>query len=174
MSNSQRSNSQLSDSQLTTAAYYAQALEAQRAAAQADAPPTATSPAPLTEMLSAPPAGAWERVTARLSLFVGAALAVSVMLLAIGYFAAARDRVNARAKHSTHTLDWFLWFGGAKDDQTFEKFLTDSAEKSRREWEERYRESPAYQANPQGVNWRNSQFKFEPAPLYKPPAGRGR
>lgn len=42
-------------------------------------------------------------------------------------------------------VDWFLWLGGAKSDQTFEKYLTDSAKKNQQEWEERYRQSPMYQ-----------------------------
>jgi hypothetical protein len=42
-------------------------------------------------------------------------------------------------------LDWMLWFGGAESDQTFNKFLKDSAAKNQQEWDERYRQSPMYQ-----------------------------
>jgi hypothetical protein len=41
-------------------------------------------------------------------------------------------------------VDWFLWFGGAEKDQTFNKYLKDSAAKNQQEWDERYRQSPMY------------------------------
>ena len=114
-----------------------------------------------------------ERVTSRLSLVIGAALVISVTILAVGYFTLAKDRVSARAKKSTHPLDWLLWFGGAKEDQTFEKFVKDSTKKSQKEWEERYRNSPAYQFNPEGVDFKRIQWKLEPnGPLFKKPPGR--
>jgi hypothetical protein len=52
--------------------------------------------------------------------------------------------VNARAEKSTHPIDWLLWFGGAKEDETFEKFVTDTIEKNQAEWDEILRESPAF------------------------------
>jgi len=46
---------------------------------------------------------------------------------------------------SANVMDWWLWFGGAKSDQTFEKALRDSAAATQREWEEKYKQSPMYQ-----------------------------
>ena len=120
-----------------------------------------------------PPASATsalERLPSRLSLVLGAALAVAVTILAIGYLTSARDRVSARAKHSTHPIDWLLWFGGAKPDQTFEKFVKDTTAKSQREWDEKYRNSPAFQTEFEGVDWSRRQGALNPAPSFtKPP-----
>jgi hypothetical protein len=119
-------------------------------------------------------ARACERLTARLSLLIGGVLVVCVSLAALGVFMSAKDRVDSRAKHSTHALDWLLWFGGAKDDQTFEKYLKDTAEKNQREWEEKLRDSPVYQFDADKIDWKRAQWKIEPVPLYKTPARRSR
>lgn len=121
----------MTDSNLTSAKYYDHVDDAEVAAAvQSIAKPSA--------------AGMGAYFTSRISMFVGSALAVCLLLLAVGYFAAAHRRVSARADESTHPIDWLLWFGGAEDDQTFEKFVNDSIEQSQREFEEQLRNSPAY------------------------------
>jgi hypothetical protein len=150
----------MSESNLTTAEYLEHMHEA-REAMTADGSIAASPPAPA--------AGACDRVASRLSLVVGVALAVSVTVLAIGYLTAARDHVSARAKKSTHPIDWLLWFGGAKEDQTFEKFVKDNSAKSKQEWDEKYRNSPAYQVDPEQMDWRRGQWKFAPAPSFAKP-----
>ena len=122
------------DSNLSTAKYLTQTDEPD------DAAPDDNSP----EASPAPAAGGFEHLTSRLSLVIGGAAAVCVLILVVGWFTVARDRVNARAEKSTSPIDWFLWFGGAKEDQTFEKFVTDTIEKNQAEWDEILRESPAF------------------------------
>ncbi len=46
---------------------------------------------------------------------------------------------------SASPIDWFLWFGGGKSDQTFEKFVKDTAKKNPLDLEEKHRQSPMYQ-----------------------------
>jgi hypothetical protein len=82
--------------------------------------------------------------------------------------------VNARAEKSTHPLDWLLWFGGAQDDEAFEKFVTDSAEKTKREWDERLRDSPLSRFDPEDLDWSRTKWKLEPAPTFSNPARRSR
>lgn len=142
----------MSDSNLTTAKYLEQTDEA-GGATTAGVLNAAAPGVPMT--------GVWQRIVSRLSLVVGVALLICVTILAIGFVKSARDRVSARAKKATSPVDWLLWFGGAKEDQTFDKFLKDSSEKSQREWEERYRQSPAYQFDPNGANWSDVQSKLE-------------
>ena len=122
------------DSSLSTAKYLTQNDE-----------PDDVSPEDGSPELSAPPAArGLEHITSRLSWIIGGAGAVCALILILSWFGLARDRVNARAEKSTSAIDWFLWFGGAKEDETFEKFVTDTIEKNQTEWEEILRESPAF------------------------------
>jgi hypothetical protein len=152
----------MAETELTTVDLYQQALEA---AAKLPGDTADFSPA------ARPRAGFWERAASRLSLLLGSALAVVVSLMALGYFNAAKDSVSARAKKSNNAIDWLLWFGGAKQDQTFERYLRDTTEKSREEWEEQYRKSPISQFSREGIDWSKarSDFKLAPAFSSQPP-----
>jgi hypothetical protein len=158
----------VSESNLKTAAYYQAACEA-----QADEMPEVGRP---SARRGVDPSAA-ERLMSKLSLYVGGGLAACVAVAAVGYFVAAGNRVNDRAKESTHPIDWLLWFGGAKDDQTFEKFVNDAIEESQRDFEEQMRSSPAYQEYPQDFDW-SRRFQFDPnnspinGPTAVPPAKR--
>jgi len=88
-----------------------------------------------------------QRATTWISIIVGAAAVICIVALAVPYL----SEVNA--KKPTNVLDWWLRFGGAKPDQTFERFLQDSMEENQRQWEEMYRNSPAYQFNQNQTQW---------------------
>ncbi len=105
-----------------------------------------------------PPKGqSLQRATTLISIFVGGAAVACVLALAIPYL----NQLNQ--KKPTNVLDWWLRLGGAKQDQTFEKFLNDSIESNQREWEEMYRNSPAYQFNNSaGYQFNQSQWQFQP------------
>jgi hypothetical protein len=141
----------VSDSNLVTAKYLAHTDEAGGATTAVES--NAALPV-------APPSSILPRIMSRLSLVVGAAVLICITILAIGLVKSTRDRVSARAKKATSPIDWMLWFGGAKEDQTFDKFIQDSAERSQREWDERYRESPVYKLGPNGIDWSDVQKKL--------------
>jgi len=147
----------MSESNLTTAVYYEQEQEA-RAAAEADAS-SVTRPRVL-------PTSRWEHATSRISLIIAGVLAVCLAVLGIACLSAARDK-TAQAKRATYPIDWLLRFGGAKPDQTFQRFIKDSTERNDREWEDRYRDSPAYKHRSQPVPW-----QIHPAPILKGPRSR--
>jgi len=148
----------VSESNLTTAAYYQERDEASDVALAFEpmiAPPPVE---PSTSGLA--------RTISLVSRMVSFTLVVAITFVAVRYITAARDSLSARSKKSTHPIDWLLWFGGAKKDQTFEKYLRESAEKSQREWDEKYRESPAYQLRQQPVDWSNMQSKINVSPSF--------
>jgi len=84
---------------------------------------------------------ALQRATTLLSIFVGAAAVACALGLAIPYLS------QLNSEKPTNVLDWWLRLGGAKSDQTFEKFVRDTAESNQRQWDELYRNSPAYKFN---------------------------
>jgi hypothetical protein len=95
--------------------------------------------------------------TTLLSIFVGAAAVVCVLGLAIPYLS------QLNKDKPTNVLDWWLRFGGAKSDQTFDRFLRDAAETNQQQWDEMYRNSPAYQLNNSPMyqfNQNQSQWQF--------------
>ena len=99
-----------------------------------------------------------QRATTLISIFVGAAAVACVFGLAIPYLSQLNE------EKPTNVLDWWLRFGGAKPNQTFEKFVQDGVESNQREWEEMYRNSPAYQFNNSGMyQFNQSQWQFQPA-----------
>jgi hypothetical protein len=81
----------------------------------------------------------WEKVAAWMG--VGAAGLVVVCLALI----AVPTVTGIKLPKGSNPIDWMLWFGGAKPDQTFEKALRDSAARTQQEWDARYRESPMSQ-----------------------------
>ena len=98
-----------------------------------------------------------QRATTLISIFVGAAAVACVLGLAIPYLS------QLNKEKPTNVLDWWLRFGGAKSDQTFEKFLRDGVESNQREFDEMYRNSPAYQLNNSPMyqfNQNQSQWQF--------------
>ncbi len=126
--------------ELTSAKYFEQAEQARLAAA-------ATTLSTESEQPSVLPTRSWERANSWISLVAGVAVLACVGVLAAPY-------VNALfSKKTPHPINMMLRFGGASSDQTFEKFLRDSAAANQREWEERYRDSPMYQFNTEQGPW---------------------
>ena len=105
-----------------------------------------------------PPKGqSLQRATTLISIFVGGAAVVCVLGLAIPYMS------QLNKDKPKNVFDWWLRLGGAKSDQTFERFLQDSIESNQREFEEMYRNSPAYQLNNSPMyqfNQNQSQWQF--------------
>ena len=105
-----------------------------------------------------PPKGqSLQRMTTLLSIFVGGAAVVCVLGLAIPYLS------QLKKDKPTNVFDWWLRFGGAKTDQTFDKFLRDTAESNERQWDEMYRNSPVYNLDTSGMhqfNQNQSQWQF--------------
>jgi hypothetical protein len=81
----------------------------------------------------------WERVTKWISLGAAGLVILCLVLVAVPYV------TGIRLPKSASPMDWWLWFGGAKSDQTFEKFVRDTATKNPMDWDEKYRQSPMYQ-----------------------------
>ena len=81
----------------------------------------------------------WERVTKWISLVAAGLVILCLVLVAVPYM------TGIRLPKSASPMDWWLWFGGAKSDQTFEKFVRDTATKNQMDWDEKYRQSPTYQ-----------------------------
>jgi hypothetical protein len=105
-----------------------------------------------------PPKGqSLQRMTTLISIFVGGAAVICVLALAIPYLSQLhKDR-------PTNVLDFWLRLGGARSDQTFERFLQDSIESNQSEFEEMYRNSPAYQLNNSPMyqfNQNQTQWQF--------------
>lgn len=96
-----------------------------------------------------------QRVTTWISVFVGAAAVACIVALAVPYLS------EANAHKPTNVLDWWLRFGGAKPDQTFERFLEDRMDASQREWEEAYRNSPAYNLNSPAYQFNQNQTQWQ-------------
>jgi hypothetical protein len=138
----------MSESDLTTAAFCPPLDEADW---------EATSVESLVHPCPASTVSGWERANARLSRVLAFAIVVIATVLAIGYVKSARSSASARSKKSTSPIDWLLWFGGAKPDQTFEKYIKDTTEKNQREWDEKYRDSPASKLGQGGIDWSKMQ-----------------
>jgi hypothetical protein len=139
----------MSESQLITTKYLQQAEEARAAtsAAQSETVEELHEPRTSTD--------AWAKASSWISLIGGGAVAVCLLVFAAGYF------IGDGTKKKTYPIDWFLRLGGAKSDQTFEKFVRDSAINSKVDWDEQYRKSPMYQfensqtplIDPQKLGW---------------------
>lgn len=145
-------------SNLTTAKFYNQT-----AADEGDASRHSES-----ALRATPALGAWERVAARLSLIVGAGVTVGVVILAIGYGSSLQQELKARSKKSSATSEWLERFSGVNVNDAFEKAMNDVSSSSNREWEDKFRSSPAYQFNNKGVNFSQMQKAMNAAPPTKP------
>jgi hypothetical protein len=132
----------MSQSELTTAKYFQQ-IEVRRSTAIAE-----QIDHPRKERRTA--TDAWAKASSWISLIGGGAIAVVLIVFAVGYFA------GDGSKKKTYPIDWFLRLGGAKSGQTFEKFVRDTAATNKLNWDEQYRKSPMY------------QFENSPTPLWDP------
>lgn len=146
----------MGQSELTTAKYFEQAEQERARASEGAAVAEFADPAPRPS-----PADRWAGAYRWLSIGLAVAALACVLGLALPYLNVDGQRRNP--------IDWLLWFGGARSDQTFEKYLTKSAAASQREWEDRYRESPVYQFNSGQLNLDSLNFSAagghsEPAP----------
>jgi hypothetical protein len=84
-------------------------------------------------------AGTWEKAAAWVGVGVAGLVVVCLALIAVPML------TGIKMPKAASPIDWWLWLGGAKSDQTFEKFVRDTATKSRQDWDEKYRQSPMYQ-----------------------------
>ncbi len=115
-----------------------------------------------------------ERAMARASLLIGGVMLVCVGFVAVGMYSTAKARVGSGAKHSTSAVDWLLWFSGAKEGQTLEKFVADRAQQNQRDLEDKFRASPAYPLQGKMIDWKASQLQMQPAPFSQPAGRRSR
>ena len=82
---------------------------------------------------------AWEKAAAWTGVV---ALGLVVMCLAL---IVVPTVTGIKLPKAASPMDWWLWLGGAKSDQTFEKFVRDTATKNQVDWDAKYRQSPMYQ-----------------------------
>jgi hypothetical protein len=101
------------------------------------------------------PVDSWERTSWWISVVIAVTVTICVILVSVPYLS------NLKSGAPTNPLDWWLRFGGAQSGQTFDKFLLDSAKKNKEDWEERYRQSPAYQLK----DMQPFQMNMNPNPL---------
>jgi hypothetical protein len=129
----------MGQSELTTAKYFEQAEQERATAANAVA----------TDTESPKTAEKWARAYSWISAGIALAIIACVTALAIPYL------TGVGSWQRKNPIDWLLWLGGARSDQTFEKYIRDSAAANQREWDDRYRESPAFQFD-------STQFRLQP------------
>jgi hypothetical protein len=137
----------MAEHELTSAKYLALVDESLAAAATGSA--DATQP-------PSSPVGGSARVSGWTSLIAAGAVIACLVAVAIPYI------IAARSQKATSPIDWLLRFGGARPDQTFEKWVRDSATANQHQWDEMYRKSPAYGVDPSKMNWH-----FEPPKSFK-------
>jgi hypothetical protein len=113
---------------------------------------------PVPQFTPPKPSGGFAMVSATrwISIAAGAMVVICGAVLAYPYLTAPKS------KKPTNAFDMFLRFGGAKEDQTFEKWLTDSLEASEGEWDKIQSESPAFKFDPNQVRW-----NFDPPKNFK-------
>jgi hypothetical protein len=103
----------------------------------------------------------WERIALWISRGTAAAVAVCVTALAVSFFA------GIHLPKTLNPMDWWLRFGGAKPDQTFQQFIRDASARNQLDMDKNFRksqlyqfeQSPNFQLNPQMTNW---QFQSSP------------
>lgn len=132
---------------LKTAKYFESAEENE--VGQTDAPMQPQSSRPGFET------AAWERASKWISLVVGGAVAVCIVGILV------TSLTGIHLPKSASPIDLWLWFGGAKSDQRFEKFVHNVGEGNQNEWEERYRQSPMYQFKDMPA------FQFNQSPAFQ-------
>ncbi len=143
----------MNDSNLSSAKYFQQAEEAREAAVVVNSPEPVPQRYTGTDTLA--------QVSRWMSWIAGGAVVLCLMVFATGYFA------GDGSKKRTNPIDWFLRFGGAKSDQSFEKFIRNTATMKTIDWDEQYRKSPMYQfehsqvplIDPQKLGWQMNGSK---------------
>jgi hypothetical protein len=83
-------------------------------------------------------AGTWEKAAA----WVGVGAGLVVVCLAL---IAVPMLTGIKMPKAASPIDWWLWLGGAKEGQTFEKFVKDTAKRQDNWWDTNYKQSPMYQ-----------------------------
>jgi hypothetical protein len=116
--------------ELTTAKYFNDPQPPQQ-------PGLTDTPEPAASQPSS--AGILAAANSYLTLVVAAGFLICVTIVAFP------DLKSAWSERPKNVLDLWLRFGGAKPDQTFEKFIIERTEADQRQWAEMYKNSPAYQ-----------------------------
>jgi hypothetical protein len=123
----------MAEVELSSSKYFQQAEQARAEAAGAAPPPPPQPPKKK---------GGWENAASYTSVIAGAAALICVVAIAIPI-------INSAASHRPkNAIDMMLRFGGAKEDETFEKFLKNTVEATQRDFEEQFRNSPGFEFNP--------------------------
>ncbi|HEV2970737.1 MAG TPA: hypothetical protein VGY55_12270 [Pirellulales bacterium] len=128
----------MAEHDLASAKYLAQA-EDSLAAAETGSADTTQPPASSVDI--------WARVAGWTSYIAAAAVIACLVAVAVPYITAARSQ------KATSPIDWLIKLHGGSPDQTFEKFIRDSATANEHQWDEMYRKSPAYGIDPSKMNW---------------------
>jgi hypothetical protein len=129
---------------------YLQQAEQARAEAAAAAPPP--SPEPPKKK------SGWENAASYTSVIAGAAGLICVVAIAIPI-------INSAASHRPkNAIDMMLRFGGAKEDQTFEKFLQNTVEATQRDFEEQFSNSPDFEFDPDRFRAALDDMNFDNGP----------
>ena len=143
--------------ELQTAKFFEQQNEEQSMGGGTAGGSPAAGSTPATRVKTA----SWEKVAAWMGVGVAGVAVICLALVAVPMV------TGIKLPKSTSPLNWWLWFGGAKSDQTFEKFIKDTEAKNQQEWAELYRKSPVYQfqgIQPLDLNqMQGMQFKGFPA-----------
>jgi len=110
-------------------------------------------PAQTSRMATAARASKWISVVAAVA-FVACAIALAVPFLKL--------RAPSLGKANS-PVDWLIRLCGGEPDKAVEKWLRDRGEANKREWDEKYRQSPMYQVDPsKPIDWH-----FEPQANFK-------
>jgi hypothetical protein len=125
------------DVELKTAKFFQQQNEPQEEAEVGD--PENCCSAPSVSEGNSSKTASWEKVAAWMGVGAAGVVVVCLALIAVPMV------TGIKLPKSASPIDWFLWLGGAKADQTFEKALRDSAARNQQEWDAKYRESPMSQ-----------------------------
>jgi hypothetical protein len=128
----------MAEHELASAKYLAQVDDsfAAAAAGSADAAQPASSSV-----------GTWARVSGWTSLIAAGAVIACAVAVAVPFI------TSVRSQKATSPIDWLLKLHGGPPDQSFEKWVRDSATANQHQWDEMYRKSPAYQFDPSKMNW---------------------
>jgi hypothetical protein len=101
----------------------------------------------------------WQRASTWVSVIAAGAVVLCLAVFAVSSF------TGLHLPKSGNMMDWWLWLGGAKSDQTFDKFLKDTAAKNQRDIEANFK-APALQVDTTWVNQFNQSptMQFNPQP----------
>ena len=98
---------------------------------------------------------------ARASKWISVVAAVAVVACAAALVVPFLRTPSLRK--ATSPLDWLIRLCGVEPDKVVEKWVRDRGEASKREWDEKYRQSPIYQIDPsKPIDWH-----FEPQSNFK-------